>query len=204
MALNSCIQNIKEKKNMVKKLTIKTWTSTGLLLLVCLVIAIVPLWRYAPSALLLLQGKTPLVNESQTNIYGITAIGLFMLIISLVIFIKLLISPVGKRVNAYLEKHQGVTMSQLDEAFESAENFGNVWVSKRWTFSHDMQRIVAENEEIVRAYSMSERSRRDTNYYLCLEFTEGKSERVKMSYHNLSEILESYKKYSNIRVEHNV
>ena len=189
---------------MVKKLTMKTWVSAGLLLLVCLVIAIVPLWRYAPSALLLLQKKTPLVNESLTNIYGMTAIGLFMLVISLAIFIKLLVSPVGKRVNAYLEKHPGVAMSQLDEAFESAENFGNVWVSKRWTFSHDMQRVVAENDEIVRAYSQKERAKRDTNYYLCLEFTEGKSERVKMSYHSLSEILELYRKYPNIRVEHNV
>lgn len=83
--------------------------STGLLLLGCLVIAIVPLWYYAPSALVALRGGIPMLNESLSNIYGMTALGLVMLVISLVIFIKMLLSPVSKRVNQYLEKHPGVT-----------------------------------------------------------------------------------------------
>lgn len=189
---------------MVRKLTIKAWISTGMLLLVCLVISIVPLWRYVPSALRLLQGEEPLLNEPLSNIYGMTAIGLFILLISLFIFIKMLTNSVGKKVNRYLEAHPKVAMSQLDEAFDSAEKIGNMWVSGRWTFSHDLQRIVVEHDEIVRAYSQKERAKRDTNYYLCLEFTEGKSERVKMSYYNLSQVLEAYKKYPNIQVEHNV
>lgn len=189
---------------MVKKLTLKTWISGGLLLLVCLAIAIVPLWRYVPSVLLLLQGKTPLLDESLTNIYGMTAIGLFMLAISIVMFVKLLVNPVGKRVDAYLTKHPGVTMGQLDEAFALAKSFGNVWDGDRWTFSHDLRRVVVEHDEIVRAYSQKERARRETNYYLCLEFTEGKSDMVKMDYDDLSEILERYRKCPNIRVEHNV
>lgn len=189
---------------MVKKLTMKEWMSTGLLLLGCLVIAIVPLWHYVPSALVALRGGIPMLDESLGNIYGMTVLGLIMLVISLVIFIKMLLNPVSKRVNQYLEKHPGVTMEQLDQAFESAEKVENVWIGGRWTFSHELWCIVVENAEIVRAYSQRERAKRDTNYFLCLEFAEGKSDRVKMSYYSLSQVLELYKKYPYIQVESNL
>lgn len=193
---------------MVKKMTIKTWTSVGLLLVVCLVIAIVPLWHYGPSALAALQGRHPLLDEPLSNIYGMTGIGLFMLVISLAIFIRSLANPVSKRVNRYLEKHPGVTMELLDQAFDSAEKIGNVWIGGRWTFSHDLWSIVVENADIVRAYGQRERSKNVTNYYLCLELAEGKSERknerVKMGYNDLTKVLEMYGKYSNIHAENNV
>lgn len=186
---------------MVKKLTIKTWTSTGLLLAVCLVLAIAPLYRYAPSALALLQKKPPLLNESQSNIYGMSALGIVMLIICVAIFIKQISEPVSKRVNRFLAEHPETDMAQLDQEFSHAEKIGVMWIGSHRTFSHDMRSVVVEHAEIVRAYMYEERERRVTNYYVCLELKNGKTERVKNSYHDVSKILESYKKYPNIQVE---
>ena len=158
---------------MVKKLTIKTWVSTGLLLVVCMVLAIVPLWKYAPSALALLQGKTPMLDESTTNIYGMSALGLFFLVISIFMFIRQLTNPVSKRVNRFLEEHPEASMAQLDQEFSCAEKIGNLWIGGHRTFSHDMDCVVAENAEIVRAYVEKERAKRDVNYYICLELKNG-------------------------------
>ena len=161
---------------MVKKLTIKTWTSTGILLAVCLVLAIFPLYRYLPSALALLQKKPPLLNESQSNIYGISALGIVMLIICI------------------------ANMAQLDQEFFSAEKIGTMWIGNHRTFSHDMRSVVVENAEIVRVYMYEERERRTTNYYVCLELKNGKTERVKNSYYDISKILELYRKHPDIQV----
>ncbi len=185
---------------MVKKLTIKTWTSTGILLAVCLVLAIFPLYRYLPSALALLQKKPPLLNESQSNIYGISALGIVMLIICIAIFIKQLSDPVSKRVNRFLEEHPETNMAQLDQEFFSAEKIGTMWIGNHRTFSHDMRSVVVENAEIVRVYMYEERERRTTNYYVCLELKNGKTERVKNSYYDISKILELYRKHPDIQV----
>lgn len=193
---------------MVKKLTMKSWTSTGLLLLVCLGMTVAVFWYYGPSVIMVLQGGIPLLDEPLSNIYGMTAIGLFMLVISLVIFIKMFTNSVSKRVNRYFERHPEVMMEQLDQAFESAEKIEKVWISERWTFSHDLQSIVVENAEIIRAYSQKERAKRGYNYYLCLDLAEGqaekKTERVNMDYYDIAKVLELYSKYPNIRVEDNV
>lgn len=193
---------------MVKKLTMKSWTNTGLLLLVCLGMAIAAFWYYGPSAIMVLQGGIPLLDEPLSNIYGMTALGLFMLVISLVIFIKMFTNSVSKRVNRYFERHPEVMMEQLDQAFESAEKIEKVWISERWTFSHELQSIVVENAEIVRAYSQKERAKKGYNYYLCLDLAEGqtekKTERVNMNYYDIAKALELYSKYPNIRVENNV
>lgn len=193
---------------MVKKLTIKSWTSTILILVVCLGISIAVFWQYGPSVIMLLQGGIPLVDEPLSNIYGMTALGLFMLVISLVIFIKMFTNSVSKRVNRYFERHPEVMMEQLDEAFESAEKIDKVWISERWTFSHDLQSIVVENAEIIRAYRRKEHAKKGYNYYLCLDLAEGKDERktetVNMDYHDIAKALELYKKYPNIQVENSV
>lgn len=186
---------------MVKKLTVKTWTGTGLILAVCLGMAIAALSWYGPSALALLQGRMPLVDEPQSNIYGMSGIGLFMLVISIVILIKQLAAPVSKRVRSFLEEHPEVTMEQLDQEFVNAKKIQNMWIGEHRTFSHDMSCVVVENTEIVRAYVEKERVKRSTNYYICLNLKNGKTERVKTEYHNLSEILNSYIRYPNVRVE---
>lgn len=186
---------------MVKKLTVKKWVSTGLVLVVCLGMAIAALWWYGPSALALLQGRMPLRDESQSNIYGMSGIGLFMLVISIVILIKQLADPVSKRVNRFLEDHPGVTMEQLDQEFENAVKIENMWIGEHRTFSHDMTSVVVENTEIARAYVERERAKRSTNYYICLDLKNGKTERVKTEHYNLSEILNCYRKYPDIRIE---
>ncbi len=189
---------------MVKKLTKKAWMSTGFLLLGCLLMAGVLLWKYAPSAFLALQGLTPILDESLGNIYGLSAIGLFILLVALFIFFKQLANPVSKKVDRFLEKHPEVTMAQLDHGFDVARKIDDIWVGDPWTFSHEFKNIVVENKEIVRIHSEKERSKRQTNYYLCMELADGAKERVLMGYHNLSEAIEMYRKYDHIRVEHNV
>lgn len=188
---------------MVKKLTVKMWVSTGLLLLMCLALSVPMLWWYGPSAIRALGGSEPLLGESLSNIYVGSAIGLFMLLVCLAIFVKQLTNSVGKGVKHYLEKHPEVTMGQLDQAFASARKIGNMWVGGRWTFSHELRAKVIENTEIDRVYSQTERSRRQTNYYLCLELTDGKKEMVKMGYKNLTEMMELYRKDPHIRVANN-
>jgi len=188
---------------MVKKLTVKMWVSTGLLLLVCLALSVPLLWWYGPSAVRMLGGAEPPLGESVSNIYGGSAIGLFMLVICVAIFVKQLVNSVSKGVNLYLQKHSDVTMEHLDHAFASARKVGNMWIGGRWTFSHELRNKVIENAEITRVYSQTERSRRQTNYYLCLELADGKKEVVKMDYRDLTEMMESYRKDPHIQVANN-
>ena len=63
-----------------------------------------------------------------------------------------------------------------------------------------MRSVVVENAEIVRVYMYEERERRTTNYYVCLELKNGKTERVKNSYYDISKILELYRKHPDIQV----
>ncbi len=121
-----------------------------------------------------------------------------------VYFFKQLANPVSKKVDRFLEKHPEVTMAQLDHGFDVARKIDDIWVGDPWTFSHEFKNIVVENKEIVRIHSEKERSKRQTNYYLCMELADGAKERVLMGYHNLSEAIEMYRKYDHIRVEHNV
>lgn len=186
---------------MVKKLTMKTWVNTGILLVFCLGMSIAMLWRYAPSALALLQGRTPLLEESTGNIYGISALGLFFLVISIFMFVRQLTNSVGKRVNRFLEEHPEANMAQLDQEFSGAEKIGDLWIGSHRTFSHELYGIVVENTEIVSAYVEKERSKGNTSYYICLDLKSGKTERVKMYYSDLSKVLEQYRKYPGIRVQ---
>ncbi|MCM1065841.1 MAG: hypothetical protein NC420_15515 [Eubacterium sp.] len=186
---------------MVKKLTIKSWTSSGLWLAVCLVLAIAPLCWYGPSVLALLQGRPPLRDEPVSNIYGMSAIGLIMLVVSVWLIIRSIVDSVGKNVERFLAAHPEVTMAQLDQEFDSAEKIGNMWFGQHRTFSHDMRCVVVENTEIVRAYTEGEHSKRTVYYYICLELKNGKTERVKTEQEDLSEVLNHYRKYPDIRIE---
>lgn len=136
---------------MVGKLTLKYWMGILLLLLFCLVMTI-PFWKYGPAALELLQGGMPELakDESTGNIYGLAALGLFFVLIAVALVIRGLSNSVGKRVRRYLTEHSGVTMGQLDTDFSAAQQIGNVWVGKGWTYSHDLNCIVVGNNDMFR------------------------------------------------------
>ncbi|MCM1190335.1 MAG: hypothetical protein NC541_13695 [bacterium] len=185
---------------MVKKLTVKAWISTGFVILGCLIIAVPILWMNAPGALAALQGRVPQGADERTvtNFYGLTAIGLFMVVIVVVIFFRQLSQSVKKRVGEYLAKHGGVTEDQLDRDFESARQIGKVWIGKRWTFSHDLRPVLVENEAVAWVFSEKEHVKNKVNYYICLGLADGTVERVCVSEEQIREIMEAYKTFPHI------
>ncbi len=188
---------------MVKKLTFKSWLNSGLLILFCLIPGTWALLRYGPHALVALSGGVPWLNESMGNIYGMSAFGLLMVIIGLFILVKQFTSSVSRLVKRYLTEHPEVTMEQLDSEFAAARKIENVWVGRRWTFSHHLRFIVVDNENIAWVHSRRERNKNGTSYYLCLGMADGKTDEVKMSHGSLSEIMELYEKYPHIVVGNN-
>lgn len=189
---------------MVGKLTLKYWMSIGGLLLVCLVLS-APFWKYGPAALEALQGGVPALarTESMSNIYGLAALGLFFILISLALIIRGLTNSVGKRVRKYLAGHPGITMAQLDSDFAAAEQTGNVWIGRGWTYNHDMNYVVVGNADIAWVYHETERSRNRVNYYLCLAQVDGNVERIRVSEKKLRQMEETYERFPHILVGSN-
>lgn len=191
---------------MIRKLTIKTWLGNFLLILFCWGMSIFMLLKYGPSAVEALKGGVPplAARESMTNIYGISALGLFFAVLGLLILAVQLRNSVGKRVRKYLSEHPGITMEQLENDFSGATQVGNVWVGRKWTFSHDMRCILVGNAQIALVYSETEHSRNNINYYLCLGLADGKVERIKVSSQKkLAQIQETYESFAHILVGNN-
>lgn len=188
---------------MVKKLTVKSWISTGLFVLICLVMAGFLLGYNAPGALDALRGLPPKDGASPAgNYYVLSGIGLFMLGIGLYIFLKLLFHSVRKQVDQYLAG-SGVTEAQLDQDFEAARQIGNVWVGRRWTFSHDLNGILIENREIALVFSEKEHVKNKVNYYLCLGAASGAVWKIKVSEENLKDLMEVYQGFPHILAGNN-
>ncbi len=181
---------------MIKKLTMKEWMGTGYGLLVCLVLAVPALWYFGPSALAALRGSVPALagKQSMTNIYGMSALGLFFLLLALFIVGRKLSDSVGKRVRRYLESRPDVTEEQLDSDFTMAEKIGNVWIGRRWTFSHELRCVLLENEGIVWVFSEKERVKNNITYYLCFGLVSGKVERMRVREKDLTPLIERYGK----------
>ena len=190
---------------MVRKLTLKQWMSMIPLFLICGAMAAIMLIRYASSALEALMGSVPKLaeTESMTNIYGITALGLFFVAVDVLIVIQQLSNSVGKKVRKDLNANSNVTQQQLDNDFAAAEQIDNIWIGRKWTFNHDMDCIPVENDKIVLVYSEKERVNKALNYYLCLGFVDGNVVRVNVSEDNLSHIMEVYGRYPHILVGNN-
>lgn len=191
---------------MMKKLTLKQWMSMIPLMLICGAMAAIMLIRYAPAALMALTGSVPELaeKESMTNIYGITALGLFFLVVVVVMVIQQFSNSVGKKVRKYLNANPSVTQQQLDSDFAAAEQIDNIWIGRKWTYNHEMDCIPVENDKIVLVYSEKERVNKAINYYLCLGFIDGKVVRVNVSEEdNLPRIMEVYGRYPHILVGNN-
>ncbi len=190
---------------MIKKLTIKEWLGTGYVLLMCLVLGGTALWYFGPSALTALRGSVPALAEKQsmTTIYGMSALGLFFLLFALFILGRKLSDSVGKRVRRYLESRPDVTEEQLDSDFNAAEKIGNVWIGRRWTFSHELRCILLENEGIAWVFSETERVKNGKNYYLCFGLVSGKIERMQVREQDLTPLIERYGKSPRILAGNN-
>lgn len=163
------------------------------------------LWKYGPAAAEALSGSVPELakTESMSNIYGVSGIGLVFVLFGLFIFVKQLRDSVGKRVKKYLAENRDVTLEQLDCDFAAAEAIGNVWIGRRWTFSHALPCILVENAAIVWMFSETEHVKSKVNHYLCLALADGTVEKARVSDKNLSRLKEVYGAFPHILVGNN-
>lgn len=188
---------------MIRKLTIKKWLGVAFVLLLCLMFAVIPLWYYGPSALEALRGSVPELAEKQSmsNIYGMSALGLFFALIALIILIRQLANPIGKRVKRYLDSHPDVTQEQLDSDFAAAKKIGNTWIGRQWTFSHNLDCILLENAGIVWVFGETEQVKSKVNYYFCFGLANGGIERMRIREREFSRLKEEYGKNPRILTE---
>lgn len=190
---------------MIRKLTINSWISVGILSIFCMGIAGFFLWKFGPAALEALNGYTPALaeKESISGIYFGAGIGLLLVIVELVVIIKELKKSVRKRVKQYLKEHPEVTMEQLDEDFAAAQHIDdNLWIGKRWSFSHCLNCILVENDKIAWVYSEIFESKYSKYYYLCLGLADGRVEKMPISnsLNDISKINDVYLKFPHIVV----
>lgn len=190
---------------MIRKLTTKVWISTGLVVLGCLAIAAPILWYNAPGALAAFR-RSRLVGsggEDAGNYYALSAIAIILIAFGLFACIRQLSNSVRKRVERYLAQHGDVTEAQLDSDFAAAREIGNVWIGKRWTFSHDLSCILLENAAVAWVFSEKEHVKNKVNYYLCLGLADGVVRRVCVPEEKLQEIIEVYKGFPHILAGNN-
>lgn len=190
---------------MIRKLTIKLWMNVIPLLLVCGVIPAVLLSKYGPAALQALQGTVPELaeTESMSNIYGLSALALFFIVIDVAIVIRQLTFSVGKKVRNYMSANPSVTMQELDNDYDQAEQIGNVWIGRKWTYCYDMDDIPVDNDKIVLVYNETDRVKDKIVFYLCLGLVDGKVARASVSKNNIPKIFRMYERFPRILVGNN-
>lgn len=187
---------------MIRKLTLRSWVHTGVIIFICLAMAAFLLLLYGPSAIEALRAGGLSGEESLIHICA-AAFGIVFAAVSLYIFVRELAKSVGKRVKQYLAEHQEVTPEQLDNDFAAAEEFKNIWIGRRWTYSYELSCVLLENDEIAWVYSEKKQSKNSTDYCLCLGLADGRVEKIPASRDRISRIKEVYERYPHILVGNN-
>ena len=185
---------------MIKKMTVKAWTSTIVLVLFFWGLGGYALYTYLPSVFYIIQGYGPLVKEPLSNIYGMTAFGALFILFGIVGVVSTLVRSVKRRVEQFLEKHPDVTMAQLDTEFEAAEKMGAIWVGRHFTFSEKLRDAVLDNRDIVWVFSRTERRRNVYTTYICYGLVNGKEESTSVSDTNLNKLYDFYRTFPHIEV----
>lgn len=141
-------------------------------------------------------------GESLTNIYGLSAIGVFLLLIALLILIKTLKNSARKLTLEYLAANPSVTMEALESDFASARQRGkHVYVGRTWTFSSKLDKLILDNSQIIWVHTGSRRSGRSVNFYVWWEMLDGRTEEVSLSSANkCTEVMESYSQFPHILI----
>ncbi len=189
---------------MIRKLTIKTWIRTSVIVLICLIGAVALFSVYGPTALKAwrLFGPKRAVTDYTNDVLG-TAIGAFFAVSGVFIFFNELKKSVKKRVRQYLEGHREVTLEQLDNDFAAAERIDTVWIGRRWTYSHELECILVENDKVAWVYSETRQSGRSTYHYLCLGLADGTVEKIPVSQNKISRMKEAYERFPHMVVGNN-
>lgn len=147
-------------------------------------------------------------GESKTNIYGLSAIGAFFLLIALFILAKTFNNSAKKLVDQYLSQHPDVSMDQLEQDFASAQEVNKVWIGKRWTFSPkmgpDAKYLLFDNDQLIWIHSGSVRSGRSVNFYVWWNLIDGSERQVSLSSEKkCTQVMEKYKQFSHVVVGNN-
>ena len=149
-------------------------------------------------------GDGVIKGESKTNIYGLMAIGVFILLMGIFILVKTLKNSAGKLVDKYLESHPGITMERLESDFASAQEVSKVWVGKNWTFSAKLDELLFDNRQVVWVHTGSVRRGRNVNFYVWWYMIDGSEESVSLSSEKKCKaVMEKYNQFSHMLVGNN-
>lgn len=140
-------------------------------------------------------------GETKINIYGISAIGAFFLLVALFILVKTLKDSAKKLIDKYLAEHTDVTLAQLESDFAAAQEINKVWVGKRWTFSPKMTDLLFDNDQLVWVHTGSVRSGRNINFYVWWNLIDGSEKQVSLSSEKkCTQVMERYNQFDHVVV----
>lgn len=138
-------------------------------------------------------------GETLTNIYGLTAIGVLLLLFALLALVKTLKDSAKKLTQEYLAANPSVTMDALESDFASAQQKGKVFIGRKWTFSAKLDKLILDNSQIIWVHTGSMRSGRSVNFYVWWEMLDGSTQQVSLSSaKKCTEIMESYGQFPHI------
>lgn len=138
-------------------------------------------------------------GETLTNIYGLTAIGVFLLLLAILVLVKTLKDSAKKLTKEYLAANPSVTMDALENDFASAQQKGKVFIGRKWTFSAKLDKLILDNSQIIWVHTGSMRNGRSINFYVWWEMLDGSTHQVSLSSEKkCMEVMESYSQFPHI------
>lgn len=144
-------------------------------------------------------------GETKTNIYGLSAIGAFLLLIASFILYKTLDNSAKRLVEQYLAEHPDVMMEQLESDFAAAREVNKVWVGKRWTFSPkmgpNMKYLLFDNDQLIWVHTGAVRSGKSLNFYVWWNLIDGSERQVSLSSEKkCTQVMETYNQFAHVVV----
>lgn len=140
-------------------------------------------------------------GEPLMNIYGISALGMFFLLLLVFILFKTLKNSPKKLTGEYLAANPSVTMEQLESDFAMAQEVHKVFIGRNWTFCPKLNKLLFDNSQVIWVHAASVRSGRSVNFYVYWEMLDGTQHKASFSSEKkCREILEKYEQFPHIVV----
>lgn len=138
-------------------------------------------------------------GESLSNVYGITGLGSIFVLFALFILIKTLKDSPKKLIREYLTANPSVTMEDLESDFASANQQGNVFIGRKWTFSARLDKLVLDNSQVIWVHTGCRRYKQNVTYSVLWEMLDGSTLRADQSSENkCTAVMEGYSQFSHI------
>lgn len=189
--------------NMIKKLSQKNTRNRLPILLFCWGLGGVLLWLYGPDTIGLLQGKIQPqdLDQSVSNYYVMCGVGMCIVLMGLWVLIIQLAKPIKKRVSQYLKEHPAITLEMLDQDFEEASQYGNIWVSRKFTYGTDIKSVILENSQIVLIYHDVQYIKNKATYYFHWCMVDGQQYQSRIPEQKLQYLRDLYASFPHILTE---